>query len=242
MVGTRGKILALTVIVACIVLPSLVRAVSYSPGVKVGDWIKYGQITVTWTGNGTEPSYVTEERNLDWARIDVTGVSGTVVTLNSTAHYVNGTQMSQSISEDVNSTTYLGSTYLIAANLNSGDMLSLQAGSPTINQTVGKAYAGAGRDVNVLNVTTTYQNQDVILATFYDQNTGVMTEMDLRTPDMVSLGTSTGTVEISMVATDTNLWAPIGYSYIAAFCGVCAVLSVAFFYGLRHINRPKITH
>ncbi len=160
MVGTRGKILALTVIVALIVLPSLARAVNYSPGVKVGDWIKYGQITFTWTGNGTEPSYVTDERNLDWARIDITGVSGSVVTLNSTAHYVNGTETSQSSSEDVNSATYLGSTYLIAANLNNGEMLSPQAGSPTINQTVGKAYAGAGRSVNLINITTAYQNQD----------------------------------------------------------------------------------
>lgn len=241
MVGTRGKILALAVIVALIVLPSLVRAIKYSPGVKVGDYIKYGQITVTWTGNGTEPSYVTDERNLDWASINVTGVAGTVVTLNSTAHYINGTEIYQTISEDVNSTTYLGSTYLIAANLNSGDSLTPEAGSPTINQTVGKAYAGAGRDVNLINVTTVYQNQDVILATFYDQNTGVMTEMDIQTPDITGLGTPTGTFEISMVATDTNLWAPIGYSYIAAFCGVCAVLSVGFFYGLRRINRPKIT-
>ncbi len=66
-----------------------------------------------------------------------------------------------------------------------------------------------------------------------------MVEMYMKTPDITGLAATTGTVEISMVATDTNMWAPIGYSYIAVFSGACAVLSLVSFYGLRRINRPK---
>jgi len=235
LVGTRVKILALTIIAACVVLPSLVHAFGYNPGVKAGDWIKYGQITFTWTGNGTEPSYLADERNLEWVRLEVIGVSGTIVTVNATVHYINGTETFQSSNDDVNGTTYSGTNYLIAVNLNSGDAISNQIGSPTINQTVGRAYAGAGRDVNLVNLTTVRENQNIVMTTYYDQNTGVLVEMYMKTPDLENMGT----IEISMVATETNMWAPIGYSYIAAFSGVCAVLSVAFYYGLRRFNRPK---
>lgn len=48
------KTVALAILVSSVVLSALVRAVDYNVGVKVGDWIKYGQFTVTWSGNGTE--------------------------------------------------------------------------------------------------------------------------------------------------------------------------------------------
>lgn len=235
----RVKILALVVVVAFLVLPSLVQAVVYSPGVKVGDWIKYGQITVTWTGNGTEPSFVTGEKNMDWARIDVVNVAGTVVNLNLTAHYINGTETSQSSSEDLNGGAYSGSRFLVAANLRIGEMLSTQQGSPTINQTVTRVYAGTARDVNLLNITSVYRNQDVILTIFYDQSTGVMVETYMKTPDFTGLATPAGTVEISMIATETNIWQPTGPVYITIFAVACAILTVVSFFGLRRINRPK---
>lgn len=239
MVGTRAKILALVVIVAFVVLPSLVRAIDYSAGVKVGDWIKYGQFTVTWSGNGTEPSYVTEERKVDWARMEVTDVTGMVVTLNSTVHYNNGTEISQSSSVDLNGGTYSGSRFLIAANLKSGDPLSTQPGSPTINQTVVGVYAGADRNVNLLNVTGVFEDQEITIRTYYDQSTGFMVEAYMKTPGLTGLATPAGTVEISMTVTETNMWQATRLVYMTVFGVVCAILTVVSYFGLRRINRPK---
>lgn len=46
---------SLAILIAFAVFPVLVGAVDYHAGVKVGDWIKYGDLTVAWSGNGTEP-------------------------------------------------------------------------------------------------------------------------------------------------------------------------------------------
>lgn len=40
-------IVTLAILVACIVLPALVQAATYIPGVKAGNWIKYGQFIIT---------------------------------------------------------------------------------------------------------------------------------------------------------------------------------------------------
>ena len=127
----RFATVCLVILIAFIVLPVLVRAVDYNVGVKVGDWIKYGQFKVTWSGNGTEPSYITDEKKVDWLRIDVENISGTTVTLNTTIHYNNGTQIPQGSSVDVTGGAGMpGISLLIASNLKRGDPVTNQTNSP----------------------------------------------------------------------------------------------------------------
>ncbi len=198
--GNNLRTVLLAILVGFVVLPTLVRAVDYNVGVRVGDWIKYGQYKVTWSGNGSEPSYITDEKKVDWMRIDVENISGTTVTLNLTTHYNNGTQIPQNSSIDV--TGNFG-YFIIASNLKSGDNVINQANFPTINQTTTAMYAGASRNVNLLETTSVYGNQTTTGKVYWDQSTGVMVEMYSKTPDSSNLGAYIGT---SVKATETNMW------------------------------------
>ena len=84
--GSNVRTVLLTILVVAVFAPIMVHAKNYTVGVKAGDWVKYGQFTVTWTGNGTEPSSVTDAKKIDWLRIDVVSVAGTTASLNFTEH------------------------------------------------------------------------------------------------------------------------------------------------------------
>ena len=208
--GVYLRVVVLAILVLLGVLPTLVRAVDYNVGVKVGDWIKYGQFTVNWTGNGTEPSYVTEEKKIQWTRIDVENVSGTTITFSLTTQYNNGTRTPQTLTVDV-ATNSMSGFFLIASNLKSGDRLTNGTISSIINQTTTGNYAGATRNVNLVSVNTTgFGNLTLTSRIYWDQTTGVMVEAYSKAPDY---GTPTpdetipnAYVELSVKATETNMW------------------------------------
>jgi hypothetical protein len=201
--GVYLKTVLLAILASPVVLPTLVRAADYNVGVKVGDWIKYGQFTVNWTGNGTEPASITDQKKVDWLRIDIENVSGTTVTLNMTVHYGNGTQIPQNGSVDVAGGTGISGGILIAANLKSGDKITNQSHSPMINQTTTGVYAGASRNVNFLEATSIFYNQTTTTRTYWDQSTGVVVEAYSKIP---YYGNTDAYTEISLKATETNMW------------------------------------
>lgn len=169
---------------------------------------------------------------MDWAKIEVEGINGTIVTLNTTVHYNNGTLISQSSSVDVKGSQYMSTRFLIASSLNSGDPLTNEPNSPTINQTTSRIYAGASRNVNLLEITAVSANQTVVANTCWDQSTGIMVEMYIKWPDYLNPGEY---VENSIKATETNMWSAdlIGTLYnnlnyiIAATIIIILVVAVA---------------
>jgi hypothetical protein len=219
--------------VAAVFAPTLVHAKDYVVGVKTGDWVKYGQITVTWIGNGTEPSYVTETKKVDWVRIDILSVAGTTASLNQTLHFNNGTQTSQSLDIDVQSSNSAGNSYLVASNLTAGDPLTPQTSGTTINQTVTRMYAGANRNVNVVdykvNETIAQVNLLFEYKTYWDQSTGVMVELYINGTDITTSG---GYEEISFKATETNLWSAsaldiIQNNLVYIIAGIAVIIVIA---------------
>jgi len=199
--GLRTGLLA--ILVVAVFAPTLVNAKDYTVGVKAGDWIKYGQITITWTGNGTEPSYITNAKMVDWIRLDVLSVTSTTVSLNLTLHFDNGTETVQSSDVDVQSGALMGGTLLIASNLTAGDPLSPQTPGTTINETVTRFYAGANRNVNIIDTKSSsdgYQSETKI---YWDQETGIMVELYQNETDPTYPGAYE---EESVKATETNLW------------------------------------
>lgn len=229
MVEPRFAFVFLMVLVALVALPVLVQAVNYNVGVKAGDWIKYGQYKITWVGNGTEPSYIIDQEKIDWMRVEVENVSGTIVTLNSTTHYNNGTLTLYGGSVDVASGFI--PTWLIASNLKSGDPIfnstsNLRYTPPTINQTTTGIYSGAVRSVNLLEVTSVYDNQTETIRICWDQSTGVMVEMYVKVP--MSSGAY---IESSVKATETNMWNPdfVGTLYnnlVYVIAGIAIIIVV----------------
>jgi hypothetical protein len=227
LIEARLKIITLAMLVSYMILPGLVRAVDYTPGVKAGDWIKYGQYTVTWSGNGTEPSRIAEEKNVDWLRLDVENISGATVTLNETNHFINGTQTSENSNLDVTGSAGMsGVNLLIACNLKDGETLTSQANSPTINQTTRGVYAGASRSVNLAETTSVYDNQTITTKIYWDQSTGAMVETYSKSPDYGNLGAFT---EFSVKATETNMWSPdlpLTNNLIFIVAGIIVIIAV----------------
>jgi hypothetical protein len=197
--GSNVRTVLLTILVVAVFAPIMVHAKDYTVGVKAGDWVRYGQITVTWTGNGTEPSSVTDAKKIDWLRIDIVSAAGTTASLNLTAHYNNGTQTFQIIDADVQSGS-MGFLYLVASNLTAGDPLSPYTPETTINQTVTRMYAGANRNVTTLDAIGSDQGE---YKAYWDQNTGFMVETFSKQLDSDNPGAYE---ELSLKATETNLW------------------------------------
>ena len=200
----------LVILVVAVFAPTLVHAKDYKLGVKIGDWVKYGQITVAWTGNGTEPPYVTEAKKVDYERIDVQDVAGTTVSLNLTVHYDNGTQTFQRFDTDVK-TSSMSWSYLIATNLTAGDPLIPRnplipsAPETIINQTVTGMYAGAYRNVNVIDIKSNWTVEQATwqfeAKRFWDQSSGITVETYSNQTYNAS-----ESVQTSFKATETNLW------------------------------------
>jgi hypothetical protein len=179
----------------------------YTAGVKVGDWVKFGEISLTWTGTGTEPSYIKDEKNLDWMKMEVKSVSGTQVVVETTGKYKNGTSTQSSSSTlDVATGEGLSGGFgmLIGANLSEGDTIPQQYGSQMkINGTATRTYCNAMRSVNYVDLSASYSGQTQQVKAYWDKATGILVEAYMHT----SVSTPTAqTIELSLKATETNMW------------------------------------
>ena len=189
------------IVLASIVLILLTQAAqpafatTYVPGVKPGDWWQYGDVT----GNCPNPCQIlgfSESLKVASAITRVTGVTGTNVSVTSTISYANGTVTSTSYSGDL--ATGLGNLpdglALIAANLNPGDPIFNSPYAPILNLTVLATYAGASRQVNIWNFTSTAPKG--IATVYFDKLTGIV------------LGNKivSGSAFLSDRVTGTSLW------------------------------------
>ena len=175
---------------------------NYSPGVKPGDSITYGEFSI----NGTTP-YPPFPPNTTSLKLTVQTVNSQTNNVNASLVYTfkNGTQSTQNLSG--NTVTGEGNLfpYLVAANLTAGDLLF---NSPypyypyLFNATVGRVYAGALRSVNVFNITLTNPGQSVQALFYWDVQTGFL----LDAAETVNYPGQSFSIRFK--ATDTNVWTP----------------------------------
>ena len=157
-----AKIVWITI--SIILLSGLISSVlaDLSVGVKKGDWIEY---SVTYTGSPGQG------HDINWARMEITEVKDTNISVSITSRYPNGS------TEIFNSTLNLQTgklidDFIIPSNLNSGDsFLDQNIGNITISDVGEHVYAGATRTVLYAS---TNQNSYV-----WDQVTGVSVESNL---------------------------------------------------------------
>ena len=178
---------------------------NYSPGVKPGDSITYGEFSI----NGTTP-YPPFPPNTTSLKLTVQTVNSQTNNVNASLVYTfkNGTQSTQNLSG--NTVTGEGNLfpYLVAANLTAGDLLF---NSPypyypyLFNATVGRVYAGALRSVNLFNLTFTSYGQTGRALFYWDVRTGLL--LDAAETVSQSLVTNSS-FSLHFRATETNVWTP----------------------------------
>jgi hypothetical protein len=182
-------------------------AVEYTVGVKAGDWIKYGDISVSWNGTDTEPQSITDAKNWVWWKVEIQNVSDTTVRMTVTMHYRNGTEKPQTDSYDIKNLILMDSYYVVAADLKKGDPITTQPDAPSFNDTVTRRYAGASRSANVLDTTFNSGTYTTKFTAYWDQETGILLELFTRAPVYTPTWTATGAFrDLSIKATETNLW------------------------------------
>ena len=166
-------------------------AVSYVPGVNVGDWWNYGPFEISCANCTSTSADVIAFTFL------VTTVSGSDVALKGTAALISGDKAILYLSGNLatGSGNLTEVPPLIATGLGPGDSIFNSPSAPRINYTTTRTYAGAVRQVNVVNNTSpSYGNMSQTL--YYDQLTGINVEVSQSAPGF----------SIHILLTGTNLW------------------------------------
>jgi len=174
------KLVLITALLIFLLIMSTAAA-EMSVGVKKGDWIEYQAVFT-----GTPPA----GHEVTWARTEVADVQGTVINLNVTTKFANGTLLSETITLNL-ATGQLGDEFIIPANLGVGDsFFDKYHGNVTISKIEERTYAGATRTViSATAAQSTY---------YWDKATGVLVEGISEFPEYT----------IHSVVEKTNMWQP----------------------------------
>lgn len=120
-------------------------------GVNINDWANYSAFA---DGNATILN--TTDIPVSF-KITIVGINGTNVTCQESATYLNGTQMTSPGYIDVDSGNGNMSGFIIAANLNQGDLVyngSWSFSGAIINETIpARSYLGSDWEINHMNLT-----------------------------------------------------------------------------------------
>jgi hypothetical protein len=174
------KLVLITALLIFLLIMSTAAA-EMSVGVKQGDWIEYQAVFT-----GTPPA----GHEVTWARTEVADVQGTVINLNVTTKFANGTLLSETITLNL-ATGQLGDEFIIPANLGVGDsFFDKYHGNVTISKIEERTYADATRTViSATAAQSTY---------YWDKATGVLVEGISEFPEYT----------IHSVVEKTNMWQP----------------------------------
>lgn len=162
----------LLILSAASTIPLSLGTATYSPGVQVGDWWKYGNINVQCSFYC--PPELQQLRDVKWINSTVTEISGDNVTIENHVTFTNGTTAAASLVGNVETgggnLTYPPVYFLIAGSLTKGDPISSSPIAPTINDTLTMNVAGLPRAVNLLVLLTSIYT----LQQYWDLETGVL--------------------------------------------------------------------
>jgi len=182
------KIILLTLVLVFL-LSAMVVTSSAQPrivGVSEGDWFKYGEITVSWSSNdpnATVPDHLNESNETEWLYGVVADVYGTNITIQTVAHYRNGTEKTESGYVDIDTGDGNMTIWAISANLEANDTVytSVDYSTWRINETIVRTYPDGVRDTNHLNMTVEQSETDYYyynsMRFYWDKPTGIIVEV-----------------------------------------------------------------
>lgn len=180
MSNSKALIIPLSVIILMGVLVFPVFALEYNPGVKAGQYIKYGDFVGTGAG-------VESFNDYSWSKLEVTAVSGKEITLLSTGQFKDGTAIPGNGTTEIwniETGTQNGTPNtqgpIIAANLNQGEAIP-PANTYAVNRTENRIYLGVSRSVNILETTVSTPDYSTSLTYVYDRSSGFLLESTVET-------------------------------------------------------------
>jgi hypothetical protein len=221
----KAIIIPLSVIILMGVLVFPVFALEYNPGVKAGEYVKYGNFVGTGTG-------VESFNDYSWSKLEVTSVSGTEISLLSTGQFKDGTAIPGNGTKDVwnietGTQNGVPSTQgpIIAAKLNQGDTIP-PANTYIVNSTENRVYLGVSRSVNILETTVSTPDYSTSLTYVYDKASGILLESSVETTQN-QLQQSTSKYSYSI--TETNLFSQnpsIGIPSVFVIAVIAAIAAI----------------
>ena len=179
---------------------------AYTVGVKVGDWVKYQA-----SASGIEPDEFLDLNQMEWMKGEVLSVSGTLVTVQMTAHYENGSESVQKLVGDMASGSGNLTFMIMPAGLEKGDafpiaMFDLGQVALSINDTLTRRYMDVSRSVNVLSIRVSEDYVSLEVGAYWDQATGVLLELSMQ------VSAFDENMQMSIEAVETNMWSAGGFS------------------------------
>lgn len=181
-------------------------------GVEVGDWAKYDlAAAIEYDPNAELPPDLIETmqaiNNTEWIKNVVVTISGTKITFERVVHYRDGneTKSVEYVDVDTGKSSPDGSLMFIPSNIGKNGLVHASLTEHySINETIRRTYVGATRDINHLNVSTTFYGELITASYYWDKVTGIFCE---RLGMHVTFdGTYTITFAISEKIMDTNIW------------------------------------
>lgn len=179
----RSKI-AIILLLCLILKADAAVMVDSIAGVKTGDWIKLEYSLLNGTYNLEPP-----EMRIDWIRIEILNVSGSMITVRSTRHLAGGQEQNWTDTSDIAHANSTSGGEVILANSKVGDPIGL--GVNITGETTG-TYAGAIRTI----VYMSYWQHSHGYTWYWDKETGILVEILSMFPHFNS----------TIKATETNIW------------------------------------
>jgi hypothetical protein len=177
------------------------------PGVSVGDKFIYAN-TYSWNSTNAAdvvPAYLVAQ-NQSTLQVTVQQVTGSTAILEKVWTYKNGTQQTDTETDEVNG-GITGTVLLYAANLSAGGLLFPGSTSLTyaINDSSFRTYSGSFRETNHIQVNNTGDENLAysFINLFFDKQTGVLVEYFLTD---VSTASPNQMVTQHLVITESTLW------------------------------------
>jgi len=251
------KFFLLFILTSLLIVASVTANPDRTVGVSTGDWFKYEDITVTWSSNDPDASKVWYGMDLEmynqteWVKIEITGVSGTNVTMQGIQHFKNGTEEISDGWVDIDTGDSINaSTTVIGANLNEGDPIYTAGDYYNwfINETIIRDYPGPDtpRGTNHINMTYTYQGTippDINVDYFYSINFYWDTATGVLVEDSFEMINQTGeyltTWSIFFKISESNVWIVPEFPNLITWLAVIGTATAVLVFGERRLSKNK---
>ena len=206
MIKSTRTVLLIIFLFSMLAISMVVKIKAEVVGVSQGNVFEYDMVAhwISPSGDNT-PVELLELNQTKSLRVTVAEVSGSVISSQITAYYLNGTEVSSDGSCDIETGECLGLPF-IGANLGKNDLVNPSASEPWyINETITRNYKDAPRETNHLKFENSQTIEGIgelnsIYDYYFDKNTGVLVDYTTE----VSYSDSTWITQSKLTA--SNIW------------------------------------